>query len=37
MDRFKDFTLQDGYGNTFTLSETIANSNVLLFFYRGKW
>lgn len=37
MKKFRDFTLQDGYGNTFTLSEIIKDNNALLLFYRGKW
>lgn len=37
MRKYVDFTLSDGYGDTFTISETLKSNNVLLFFYRGKW
>lgn len=37
MQKFIDFTLPDGYGNSITLSEGLKDNNLLLFFYRGKW
>lgn len=37
MDKYIDFELPDGYGNMVSVSETLKNNNVWVFFYRGNW